>query len=60
MELFEADNDLSKYFGCFLKSEDSILELSLIVDEISTITILQNEIDVLVVLGHIIQFDDIV
>ena len=60
MELLEPNNNLSKYFGCFLKSENSIFEFGLIVDEISTIAILQDKVDVLIVLGHIIQLYDIV
>ncbi len=59
MELLEPNDDLCKDFSCFLKSEHSIFKFGLIVYQISTITILQNKENILLILSHIIQLDNI-
>lgn len=59
MELFEPNNNLGKDFSCLLEGEYSVFKFSLVVDEISPITILQNEIDALLVFSNVIELDNI-
>jgi hypothetical protein len=59
MELLEADDNFSQNFSGLLKGEDSVLKFSLVVDKISTVAVLEEEIDADFVLKCFIQLDNI-
>lgn len=59
MKLFKANDDLCQNFGGFVECEYSVFKFSLIVDEVSSIAVLQNKVDVSFVLGYVIELDDI-
>jgi hypothetical protein len=45
MELLEADDNFRQNFSGLLKGEDSVFKFGLVVDEISTVAVLEEEID---------------
>ena len=59
MQLFQSNDDLRQHLGGFLQAEHPIFKFRLIVDEISPITVLQQQMDVILIFLDIIEVDDI-
>lgn len=59
VEFFESIDNFCENFSCFFNREDFSGKFGLIVNEIATITILKNEVDIGLVFFHVKKFGDI-
>lgn len=59
MQLFQSNDDLRQHLGGFFQAEHPIFKFSLIVDEISAIAVLQQQIDAILILLDIVEVDDV-
>jgi hypothetical protein len=59
MELLKANDNFSQYICGFINNKDFILEFGLIIDEITSVTVFEKEIDVSLVLSSFVKFDDV-
>lgn len=59
MQLFQSNDDLRQHLSGFLQAEHPIFKFRLIVDEISAIAVLQQQIDAILILLDIVEVDDV-
>ena len=55
----KAKDNLGQDLGSFVKGKDFVLKFSLVVDEISPVTVLQNKVDEAFIFLHIFKPDDV-
>ena len=60
MQALQTDDDLSQYFGGLLEGEHLLFKFSLVVDEVSTVAVLQHQVDEVVVFLDVVEADDVV
>ena len=59
VQSFQTDDNFSQNFSGFVEGKDLIFEFGLIVDEVASVAVLEDEIDVGIVFFYVIEFDDV-
>ena len=59
MEGLKAEDDLGQDLGGLVKGEHFVFEFGLVVDEISSVAVFKDEVDVGIVFLDIVELDDV-
>lgn len=59
MELFKANNNLCQDFCGLFDGKHFVLEFGLIINEITSVAVFEEKVDVGLILSNLVEFDDV-